>query len=147
MAKLTDDGMQTALQAYLQEGEELQYWAFGVKQPNIFLILFLFLLAILPGVIAVILLTKNYLVGLTEKRFLVLQVKGMGNATVKEIIEYNLDDLRGMEVKTSTGMVFTNIHIDDADKPFVAKFHRHFSKNNRPNAMAIAEAITLSDSN
>ncbi len=84
MAKLNDERMQAAFQPYLHEGEELRHWAFGVKQPNIFLL---------------------------------------------------------MKVKTSTGGLFTHIRIDEATRPFVAKFHRAFSKNNRSHAMAISEAI------
>ena len=41
MAKLNDERIQAAFQPYLNEGETLQYWAFGVKQPNIFLIIVL----------------------------------------------------------------------------------------------------------
>ncbi len=142
MAKLNDERIQAAFQPYLNEGETLRYWAFGVKQPNIFLLIFLIALAVLPGVIAVFLLTKNYLIGLTDRRLLVLQIKGISNAEVKQLMEYSLDEVRGMKVKTSTGGLFTHIRIEDAARPFVAKFHRAFSKNNRPHAMAISEAIT-----
>jgi len=141
MAKLNDERIQAAFQPYLNEGETLRYWAFGVKQPNMFLLIFLIALAVLPGIIAVFLLTKNYLIGLTDKRFLVLQIKGPGNAGVKQIMEYNLDEVRRMPIKTSTGGLFTHIRIEDATRPFVAKFHRAFSKNNRPHAMAISEAL------
>ena len=142
MAKLTEEKIKGAFQPQLQDGEELTHWAFGVKQPNIFLIMFLFLLAILPGAIATALLTKNYLIGLTGRRFIILHIKGFSNAAPKEIIEYSLDELRNMKVHTSTGGIFTHIHIDDPNKPFKAKFHRAFSKTNRPHAMAIAEAIS-----
>ena len=70
MAKLTDEKSQEAFAAHLEEGESLQYWACGVKQPNIFLLIVLIALAILPGLIAVFLLTKNYLIGLTENGLL-----------------------------------------------------------------------------
>ena len=56
--------------------------------------------------------------------------------------EYDLSEFAEMNVKTSTGALFTHIRIDDEERPFVAKFHRAFSKNNRPHAMAIAEAIS-----
>jgi len=141
MAKLTDEKIQQAFQPQLQEGEQLTHWAFGVKQPSILLMLFLFMLAILPGVIAVALLTKNYLIGLTGKRFIVLQIKGFSNAAPKAITEYALEEVHNMKVATSTGGLFTHITIEDANKPFKAKFHRAFSKTNRPHAMAIAEAI------
>ncbi len=141
MAKLNDERIQAAFQPHLKDGETLQYWAFGVKQPNIFLLIVLIALAILPGMIAIFLLTKNYLIGLTDSRFLVLQIKSPSNETVKQVIEYSLDEVHGMKVKTSTGGIFTHIRIDDASRPFVAKFHRAFSKTNRPHAMAISEAL------
>ncbi|MEE8371703.1 MAG: hypothetical protein V3R73_06095 [Sphingomonadales bacterium] len=140
MAKLNDEKIQEKLRACLNPGEELRYWAFGVKQPNMLLIFGLILLAILPGIIAIILLTKNYVIGLTDARLIVLRVKM--NGEVKETSEYGLLELRGMEVKTSTGGIFTHIAIKDEEKPFKAKFHRAFSKNNRPHAMAIAEALS-----
>ena len=142
MAKLNDEKMQETLQPHLNPGETLRHWAIGVKQPNIGLMLLLFLLGILPGVIAMIMLTKNYLVGLTDGRLVVLQIKSISNAQVKEVSEYTIEQLRSMDVKTSTGVLFTHIKVKDPEKPFAAKFHRAFSKNNRPNAMAIAEAIS-----
>jgi hypothetical protein len=144
MAKLDDEKIVAAFEPYLAPDETLKYWAFGVKQPNIFLIILLFALAVLPGIIAVFMLTKNYLVGLTENRLLVLQIKGTGSADVKEVTEYRIEDLGKLEVKTSTGALFTHINIKDAEKPFIAKFHRAFSTNNRPHAVAIGEAITVS---
>lgn len=141
MAKLTDEAMKEAFRPHLQAGEEVKHVAFGVKQPNILLIVLLIFLAILPGMIAVFLLTKNYVIGLTDRRFLVLQVASMSNAKVKAIIEYDLPALPGMKVATSTGGLFTHIAIEDAAKPFKAKFHRAFSKTNRESAMAIAAAI------
>jgi hypothetical protein len=142
MAKLDDEKIVAAFQPYLEADETLKHWAFSVKQPNIFLIILLFLLAILPGIIAVFMLTKNYVVGLTERRLLVLQIKGIGNGEVKEVTEYRIDELANMAVKTSTGAIFTHIAIKDPEKPFVAKFHRAFSKSNRPHAVAISEAIS-----
>jgi hypothetical protein len=144
MAKLTDEGIQEALAAHIQEGETLKHWGFGVKQPNMLLIIGLFCLAILPGAIAVAILTKNYLIGLTDRRFIVFQVKSMGNLDVKEITDYGLDEVRSMDVKTSTGALFTHISIKDGEKPFKAKFHRAGFKGNREHSMAIAEAIDSS---
>jgi hypothetical protein len=120
----------------------VKYWAFGVKQPNLLLIVPLVVLAVLPGLIAMMLLTKNYLVALTSKdRFLVLKLGG-GGSSVKEISEYSLAELRNQTVRTSTGPIFTHIRIRNPAKPFAAKFHRAYGKDNRPNAMAIAQAIS-----
>ena len=80
-----DEEVCKVLKPYLEEGETLEHWAFGVKQPHIALIIFLFLLAILPGIIGVALLTKYYLVGLTQKRFIVVQFGG--KLKPKEMIE------------------------------------------------------------
>ena len=127
-----------AFAPHLPPGETVRYYGYGVKQPPIILIFFLFLLAILPGAIAVALLTKEYLVALTEKRFLVLRFSG-GKIDVKEVLEYPLDGLA--HVKTSKGGLFTHLRIDDPQKPFVAKFHRLGLKQNKPHCEAIADAL------
>ncbi len=142
MAKLKDEQIKAAFQDYLKEDEELKYWAYGVKQPNIIIIVILIALFILPGIIAVLFFTNNYLIAITDKRFIVLQIKSISNAEIIKMQEYNLDELDRTKVKSSTGALFTKISIDNQDKPFAAKFHRAFSKNNRPHAMAIGDAIT-----
>lgn len=141
MAKLTEEKIQDAFQPVLMPGEELKYVAFGIKQPNMLMIAGLISLAILPGVIAVAMLTKNYLIGLTNKRLIILQIKSAAKAEVKQIIEYRLDEILSMDVATKTGSLFTTIKIKDEEKPCSMKMHRAFSKTNRPHAMAIAEAI------
>lgn len=141
MAKLNDESVLAAAKPYLQPGESITSWAVGVKQPNMLLIIALVAFAVLPGLIAVMLLTKNFLVVLTNKRLLVLQIKSPTNASVKQVTEYSLAELQKMEVRTSTGALFTHIQIRDGAKPFTAKFHRAYSKVNRPNSVAIAEAI------
>jgi hypothetical protein len=141
MARFKDPNVPAAAFApYLEPGEQLRNIAFGVKQPNLLLILPLFLLAILPGAIAVALLTKEYVVGLTDRRFIVLRFKGK-NVQVQEVLDYRLGD-HPLPVKSSTGPVFTHIKVEDAAKPFVAKFHRMGMPGNREGAMAIAAALT-----
>ena len=142
MAKLTKEIVLEAFKPHLHEGEEVTHFALGVKQPNILLIVILVALAILPGLIAVILLTKNYCIGLTNKRLIVLQVASLGNLKVKGMTDYSLEELKGMDVKTATGGLFTHFTIKDPHRPFKAKFHRALADFNRPNAMAIAEAIS-----
>lgn len=136
MARFKDEPVKAALEAQLQPGEQLQHYAFGVKQPNMGLILLLVCLAILPGLIAVALLTKEYVIGLTDRRLIVLRVGG--GVKVKEVSEYSLGELRG--VKTSTGSLFTHIAIA-GPVPFSAKFHRMGMKTNREQSMAIAAAL------
>ncbi|MCG8602054.1 MAG: hypothetical protein MI807_18065 [Verrucomicrobiales bacterium] len=142
MPKLTDEDVKAALAPQLEEGESIRHWAYGVKQPNIFLLIFLIALAVVPGIIAVFLLTKNYFLVLTDRRLLAIQVKGVKPDDIKTITEYSLAELSSENVKTSTGGLFTHIAIQEEEKPFKAKFHRAFCETNRPHAMAIAEAIS-----
>jgi len=142
MPKLTDDLMQEALSTHLQDGETLSHWAFGIKQPSILLMVPLFALAILPGVIATQMLTKNYLIGLTNKRLIVLEVKSITNIELKALTEYALESFKTRPGSFKAGKLFTHITIDDAEQPFKAKFHRMFSKGNREHAVAIGEAIS-----
>ena len=124
----------------LQPGEQIRNVAYGVKQPHILLIVGLVMLAILPGLIAVALLTREYLVALTDRRIIALRIKGR-KAKVLEVLEYPLASLP--QAKTSTGPIFTHIRIMDPAKPFTAKFHRAGpAPSNRENAMAIAAALT-----
>ena len=141
MARFKDPSVPAAAFApYLEPGEQLRHIAFGVKQPNLLLMLPLFALAVLPGAIAVALLTKEYVIGLTDRRLIVLRFKGK-NVTVQEVLDYRLGG-QLPQVKASTGPVFTHIKIEDAAKPFVAKFHRMGMPGNREGAMAIAAALT-----
>lgn len=140
MARFKDPNVPAAaFTPYLEPGEQLKHWAYGVKQPSMLVILPLFALAILPGAIAVALLTREYVIGLTDRRFIVLRFKGK-NLEVQEIIDYPLSSLP--PVKASTGSLFTNIKILDPAKPFVAKFHRLGMPGNREHGMAIEAALT-----
>ncbi len=130
MARYKDAEVTTLVQPHLQPGEQLKHWAYGVKQPPIYL---MFLITPLGTA----LLTKEYVVALTDRRFLALRTKG--KKRVEEVIEYPLNHLP--PAKTSTGALFTHIKIEDAAKPFVAKFHRMGMSNNREHAMAIAAAF------
>ena len=134
MAVYKDEDIPAIFAPHMNPGEQLVNFAFGVKQPHILLI-FLFI-ATIGGIIAVMLMTKNYLVGLTTHgRVLVLQMSGK---TVKAVLPYQLGQTQG--VKTSTGPIFTHIKIA-GPTPFQAKFHRMGMKNNRQHSQAIAAAL------
>jgi hypothetical protein len=81
-------------------------------------------------------------VGLTNKRLIVLQTKGVNNLTIKEVIEFPLSELAAAEVKTTLGAIFTTIKIDLAERQFAAKFHRAYSETNRADSQSIAEAVS-----
>ncbi len=140
MARLKDPAVVTAaFQPYLEPGEQIRHVAYGVKQPSLAIIIPLMALAVLPGVIATAMLTKEYVVALTDRRFLALEFKG-SDVKVKQVQEYALNALP--PVKASTGGLFTHIKIEDPANPFVAKFHRMGMPGNRENTMAMEAALT-----
>jgi hypothetical protein len=141
MPKPDNVNVPAAFAPHLQPGEQLKYYAFGVKQPNVGLIILFMLLGILPGMIAVLLMTKNYFIGLTDRRFVVLRIKSMGNHQVLEVTEYALAALAPGMVQASTGPLFTHIRINDPQKPFIAKFHRMGMKTNREHCQAIEASL------
>lgn len=133
MARFKDEAfVLNAFAPHLQPGERILYYAYGVKMPNILLIVLL-----LGGLLAA-LFTKHYMVGLTDRgRFIVMRFSG--NLNVKEVQDYYVGTLQN--VKTKTGPIFTYIDIKDPQKPFSAKFHRLGMKTNRDYAMAIAQTL------
>lgn len=130
MARYKDDEVTAAVGPLLRPGERLRHWAYGVRQPGL-------LWVILLTPVAVAFLTKEYVAALTDRRLLVLRV-GRG-LRVEEVTEYTLGRLP--RARTSTGALFTHIRIEDAAKPFAAKFHRLGMANNREHAAAIAAAL------
>jgi hypothetical protein len=129
MARFNDENVPAAVRPHLQPGEQLLHWAYGVKQPNMGLLL-------LFGAIVAAIWTKHYVVALTDRRLLALRFTGKLN--VQEVREWSLASLP--PVTTSTGMLFTHIKVQDAE-PFVVKCHRMGMPNNRTHAMAIAAAL------
>ena len=131
MARFKDAEVMAVVQPHLQRGEQLRHWAYGVKQPPLFLI-------VLLTPLAIAFLTKEYVAALTDRRLLVLRVRR--KMEVEELTEYPLSKLP--PVRTSTGTLFTHIRIDDEAKPFAAKFHRAGMPANREHAMAIAATLS-----
>ena len=131
MARFNDENVPAAVQPHLQPGEQLQNWAYGVKQPHVLLIA-------LTGAILTAILTKNYIVALTDRRLLVLRFEG--KLKVTEVTEYPRSPLP--QASGSRGMLFTHLRITDPAKPFVAKFHRMGMPNNRAHSTAILAALT-----
>lgn len=138
--KTKDEKWRDAFAQHLDPDEQLLHVAFGVKQPHIGLIILFVALAVIPGLIVVMLMTKNYLVALTNKRLIVAQVSSSFKFKPGKMWDYDPGQPGG-EVKTSTGMIFTHISIKNPENPFKAKFHRSGSKKNREAAMAIAAVL------
>lgn len=118
--------------------ENVKFISYGVKQPHILLIILLISLAIVPGVIVVTLLTKNYVVGISGNKLIILETS-LSLKKVKRKIECDLNQFS--EVKTKTGAIFTHLNFKSGDESFKAKFHRAAFPENRNNAMAIAEVL------
>ncbi len=141
MAKLSEENFRAAVQPHLQPGERLVHVAYGVKQPNLFVIVLL--TATIGGALAIGALTKHYVLALTDRRLLIVQVQGglFGvNFATKALTEYSFSQLAALPIKTSVGGIFTHVRVD-GPSPFVAKFHRLATKTNREHSAGIAQAL------
>ena len=139
MAKTRNDAQYLALfRPYLQAGESVTHFAYGVKQPSLLLIIPLLMIGLLPGLIVQSMLTKEYLVGLSDRgRLHVLRFTGKHG--VSEAKQYELGKMP--PAKIGIGPIFTHIRIADPAKPFAAKFHRMGLPNNREHSQFIARAL------
>ncbi|MCR8726382.1 hypothetical protein [Frigidibacter sp. ROC022] len=147
MAKLNDEMMRAILADGLAPGETLTEVAYGVRQPNMLYMLPLFALAVLPGVIVTQMLTKHYVAGLSASTLHVAEVKPRWSSlalAVKSVVtrrSFDLATLKGQQIKTGQGALFTRIAIGSGKEGWAAKFHRAFSKTNRSSAEAIKAAV------
>ena len=132
------DELAAILRPHLAPGESLRHWASGVRQPSVWLLLPLAALGIVPAVVAASLLTKDFLVGLTDRRLLVLRM-GASGIEPAEILAYDLAALP--PVTARTGPLFTHLRVQDPAQPFAAKFNRAGMPGNREHAVAIAAAL------
>lgn len=146
MAKLTEEMMHKILTP-AAEGQDITHAAYGIKQPNILYMLPFFALAIVPGVLMTQKLTKHYIVGLTSSHILLAEVApkwttlAVAVDSVKSTQAISLAGLRGKPVRGESGAIFTKIAFPHDSGQFTAKFHRAFSRANRPAAEAIAKAV------
>jgi hypothetical protein len=144
MSKIDDQTVPAALARHLQPGEQLRHWAYGVKQLNIGLILLFYVT--IGGALAVALMTKHYVIGLTDRRLLVVRVKA-GFFTrchldqVVEVFDFPLHEIPRMKVKSSSGMLFSHFRIEAPNRTWVAKFHRMGMSRNHEQCAAIANVL------
>jgi hypothetical protein len=88
-------------------------------------------------------LGKTYIVGLTDKRFMVVLLKTpfLGKPDVEAKLAFTDYPLQSLSsVKTSIGRLQSSIKIDDAEKPFATQFPSAMS-GNREQVEAIAVAL------
>lgn len=147
MAKLDNAQMREILNPALPAGERLQHCAYGVRQPNMWLMVPAFALAIVPGVLLTAKLTRHYVVGMSRNYLVVSEIganwrsKSLASEAVKSCDAISLNALRGVEKQVKIGTVFTRIRFGTGADRFDAKFHRAFSKTNRAESAAMAEVI------
>jgi hypothetical protein len=137
MAKFGDERIRAAVQPYLEPGEQIQYTSRGVQQPNFVLLILMVLFGLVAGLIAFGLLTKNYVMVLTNRRALIIRFSGA--LKFREFIEYRPGAIPPLTV--SQGMIFAVMRISDPAGAMKIKFHRAGMQNNRENAVAIANAL------
>lgn len=138
MAKITDERIAAAIQPFLEPGEQIQTNAYGFHQMSMWIMIPLILVALLPAFIAQALLTKYYMVVLTNRRILFFHCDN--KLKVKEIIEYRPGAMPPVNV--SSGMVFAVLKIADTRGAMRIKFHRSGMANNREKAVIIGNAMS-----
>ena len=136
--KTRDEIFADTMRPLLRAGETLQCVAYGVKTPPILLIILLMVIGVIPGVIIGQMLTKYFLVALTDQRVIVARAKGI--VQTEGHFDYPLGKVGG-KVTLKEGWMFTHIAIEHPELPWKAKFHRSGSPNNKASALAIAAAL------
>lgn len=147
------------IKANANTNEEVEYITYGIKDSNIFLLLFLSVMAgtitiynsVLPTLLLVflaviigsitlrVLLKKRYIIGLSQSQLIILQVNSL--LSVQKITIYNLNDMEIGEVLLRTSFFFTHLRWMDKSGAFEVKFHKNAFPENRRNAIAIGEVL------
>ena len=142
MAKLSDENFYQAVQPHLKAGERVRHFAYGVKEPSLWVIILLFVTIL--GALGIGLMTRHYVVALTDVRVIIVELRpGLFSPTfdAKEVTSYLLVELARMSVSSSLGNASTFLRIEDPSRPFEARFYRRVSPGNKPNSQAIAQCI------
>ncbi|MGB3541776.1 hypothetical protein [Rubrivirga sp.] len=131
LIRYRDPAAQAAFAPHLRPGETLETWAYGQKMPSQVV---MFLL----GWLVQKLLTKEYLMGLTDQRVILLRVKGK-KANVLEVTEYDLGTVHPASIEIVRG--FGEVTIGEGDRPFEAKFNPVEAPDNLEHAQEIIAAL------
>jgi len=110
--------VEAAFEPYLEPDESLKHCAYGVRGLPPLVFLPLYLLGIVPGMLARALLTTPYLFGLTNRRLVVLRFRGYLH--VKESYAYARDQLPPIRSKRT--LFAAILAIDDAERPLTVRF-------------------------
>jgi len=145
VANLSDETFYQAVQPHLAVGEQVRHFGYGLERPPAWLALLLVLgLAVLPGLALVALLTKHYVVALTDRRLIVVRLKGgllRIDFDTKAVRAYTPAELAALPLQVTLRRGFTEICIADSRAPLRATFPRRVSRGNGPNMAAIGAAL------
>jgi hypothetical protein len=142
MSKFNDQTVLAAFQPYLQSEEVLVNAAYCIYQPPQLLGCLLSLIGWLPGLLYFALLSRFYVVGLTNHNFIVLRLASRfgGNIQVAEIFGYRLDQLP--ETQATFGSFGTSaLKIKDPTKPLKVGFPSVGVPDNHQRGRMIANAL------
>ena len=173
MPNLDSLNLPDAFSIHLNPDEQLKHWAYGIKQ-SIGLMLLMYLGAFMLGAVLAYMiigepigifhmilmfilamgitspfipkLRKDYLVGLTNNRLLILRIKtplfkSIANPQNQiELTEYPLENLP--QLKITIGRLQSQMKIDNTSNPFIASF-KSAIKGNRKQMEAIMAALNI----
>ena len=128
MTRFDDADARRAFAAVLEDGEAIQTWAYGVEEPR---------WARLVPLLA-LRLTTHFLVGLTERRVVVLEVAPRA-ADVLEAKAYDLEDAPSARLNAFRHKAY--LAIEDEARPFSAVFHWRGAPDNLGRVRAIADKL------
>jgi hypothetical protein len=129
MFRISDEEIVNALQPHLQPGEPLRNYAIGYQLP---------LWQQLLGPLFLVLLSKFYMVALTDRRLLLVRFKEKVHK-IKSVKEYRLSQITN--IRTKTGLLHTFLTVEVPNESFSCKFHRNTVRNNRPKALALVATL------
>ena len=144
MSKFNDQTVVAAFQPYLQSEEFLGNAAYCIKRPPELIGCLISLLGMLPDILFRSLLSKYYVVGLTNRRLIVLRLASRfgGNIRAAEVLAYSLDQLP--EIQANFGAFATGLVIKDPARPFKVVFPMAGVPDNHKRGRMIANKL-LSD--
>lgn len=126
-----------AFESHLEPEEELKHWAVGVVRPRLLPILPLFLLAVVPGLIARWWKTRKYCAGVTASRLILLQYRS--RLEVEECRSYPLWNLPRHRIRRWFSAA--TLVLEDPKEPLKIRFRHHQAPNSPANVEGILTSV------
>jgi hypothetical protein len=146
VSRPSDSDLYQAVQPHLLVSEQVKHFGYGVTPQPLWLVALLYVVLLgVPGFFVVALLAKHYVVALTDRRLVVVRIRGGVfeiSCEVKEVRAYLFEELGAQPIDASVGAKVVRICVGDPKgRPLVVRFRRGASPANRSNAVAIAIAL------